>query len=61
MNADNLMMVMILGGITLCGAYFRAQYLDWRNRQTAEAERKNRVRLLYRDVGGDSKPGALSS
>jgi hypothetical protein len=47
MNEDNLMMVMILGGFALCGAYFRAQYRDWRNRRTAEAEQKSRVRLMY--------------
>jgi hypothetical protein len=49
MNTDNLMMVMILGGITLCGAHFRAQYMDWRNQQIAEVEKKIRVRLLYRN------------
>jgi hypothetical protein len=48
-NAYNLMMVMIFSGIALCGAYFRAQYRDWRSQQTAEVERKLRVRLLYRD------------
>jgi hypothetical protein len=47
MNEDNLMMVMILSGFALCGAYFRAQYRDWRNRQSAEAEQKRRVRLMY--------------
>jgi hypothetical protein len=47
MNEDNLMMVMILTGFVLCGAYFRAQYRDWRNRQTAEAEQRSRVPLIY--------------
>jgi len=49
MIVDNLMMLMILGGIALCGAYFRGQYMDWRNQQTAAVEKKIRVRLLYRD------------
>ena len=49
MNAGDLIMVMILGGIALCGAYFRGQFMDWRNQQTAEVEKKMRVRLLYRD------------
>ena len=49
MIVDNLMMLMILGGIALCGAYFRGQYTDWRNQQTAEVEKKIRGRLLYRD------------
>jgi hypothetical protein len=42
-------MVMIFSGIALCGAYFRAQHRDWRSQQTAEVERKLRIRLLYRD------------
>jgi hypothetical protein len=49
MNVDNLMMVLILVGIALCGAYFRSQYMDWRRQQTAEAEKKLQVRLLYQD------------
>ena len=47
MNEDNLMIVMILTGFALCGAYFRAQYRDWRSRQTTEAEQKSRVRPIY--------------
>jgi hypothetical protein len=49
MNASDLIMVMILGGFALCGAYFRAQYMDWRNQQTVEVGRTIRLRLLYRD------------
>jgi hypothetical protein len=49
MNIDNFMIVMILGGIALCGAYFRSLYMDWRSQQTAEAEKKIQVRLLYQD------------
>jgi hypothetical protein len=49
MNVDNLLMVMILVGIALCGAYFRGEYMDWRRQQTAESERKIQVRLLYKD------------
>jgi hypothetical protein len=48
-SAYNLMMAMIFSGIALCGAYFRSRYMDWCNQQTAEVERKLRVRLLYRD------------
>jgi hypothetical protein len=47
MNVDNLMMIMILSGVALCGAYFRAQYRDWRRQQTAAIEEKIRVHLLY--------------
>jgi hypothetical protein len=48
-TAYNLMMVMIFSGIALCGAYFRARYMEWRDQQTAEVEKQLRVRLLYRD------------
>jgi hypothetical protein len=48
-SANNLMIVMIFSGIALCGAYFRAQYMDWCDQQTAEIEKRLRVRLLYRD------------
>jgi hypothetical protein len=59
-SAYNLMMVMIFSGIALCGAYFRAQYMDWCNQQTAEVERKLRVRLLYRDeLSRPQKSGVL--
>jgi hypothetical protein len=47
MDVYDLMMVMISGGIALCSAYIRAQYVDWRNQQTAEVEKTIRVRLLY--------------
>jgi hypothetical protein len=47
MSEDDLMMAMILGGFALCGAYFRAQYRDWRHRRAAEAEQKGRARLMY--------------
>ena len=47
MDVDDLMMVMISGGIALCGAYIRAQYMDWRNQQSAEVEKTSRVRPLY--------------
>jgi hypothetical protein len=46
---DTFMMFIVISGFALCGAYFRAQYMDWRNEQTAEVERTIRVRLLWRD------------
>jgi hypothetical protein len=58
-SAYNLMMVVIFSGIALCGAYFRAQYRDWRNQQTAEVERKLRVRLLYRNESSRSQESVV--
>jgi hypothetical protein len=54
-SAYTLMMVMIFSGVALCGAHFLAQYTDWRNQQTAEVERKLRVRLLYRELSRPQK------
>ena len=46
-NADSFMMFIVFGGLALCGAYFRAQYIDWRRQQTADVKPKLRGRLLY--------------
>ena len=50
MNVDNLMMFMIWGGIALCGAYFRGQYMDWRNQQTTGVKQRIRQTLSVRDA-----------
>jgi hypothetical protein len=46
-NIDNFMLFIVMMGFALCGAYFRAQYKDWRRHQTLDAKEKGRVRLLY--------------
>jgi hypothetical protein len=46
-DACDLMMVMIFGGIALCGVLFRAQYRDWRQQTKAEREKRIRVRQLF--------------
>jgi hypothetical protein len=43
---DALMMFTIFSGFVFCGAYFRSQYLDWRQQQTSYVKEKLRVRLL---------------
>lgn len=57
MDADNFMMLIVFSGFALCGAHFRAQYIDWRRQQTADGKQKLRDRLLYqvdsaRPLGG---------
>jgi len=47
MNADSLMMTIILGGIALCGVYFRAQFMNWRKQHTAEKKNEIQGRLLH--------------
>ena len=40
MNFDNLLIAIIIGGIGLTGAYFRAEYLLWRRYKAAERQKK---------------------
>jgi hypothetical protein len=40
MNFDDLMIAIIIGGIGLTGAYFRAEYLLWRRYKAAERQKK---------------------
>jgi hypothetical protein len=56
-NADDFMMFIVLAGFALCGAYFRAQYMEWRQQKAAAVKNDVRVRLLYH--GGSARP-ALS-
>ena len=51
MSEDGLMMVMILGGFALCGAYFRAQYRDWRAVKPLKLNRKTAPVLPIRVDG----------
>jgi hypothetical protein len=46
-DADDFMLFIELTGFILCGAYFRAQYRDWRRQKTSDAKEKIQVRLLY--------------
>jgi hypothetical protein len=48
LSADTFMMITIFSGFALSAAYFRALFLDWRRRHTAEVKRKVEIRLLFR-------------
>jgi hypothetical protein len=48
---DNCMMLIVISGLVLCGAYFRSLYSDWRRQQTANIEENDRLRLLYQVHG----------
>jgi hypothetical protein len=52
--ADTFMMIMILNGFALSGAYFLAQLVDWRRRHAADAIKKAAILLLYQ--GKSSHP-----
>jgi hypothetical protein len=40
MNFDDLLFVIIIGGIGLTGAYFRAEYVLWRRYKGAERRKR---------------------
>jgi hypothetical protein len=46
-DVDICMMLLVLIGLVLWGAYIRAQFVDWRQQQTANSNKKARVRQLY--------------
>ena len=48
MTTDSLLIVIIFSGVALCGAYFRAQFVDLRKQRRAEIEEGTRTHLLYR-------------
>ena len=41
-NADSFLMCIVFSGLALCGAYFRSQYIDWRQKNAAQAEERYR-------------------
>lgn len=43
---DAFMMFTIINGFVFCAAYFRSQYLDWRQQQASYVKEKLRIRLL---------------
>jgi hypothetical protein len=43
MNLDDLLFVIIIGGIGLTGAYFRAEYVLWRRYKAAEQRKRATV------------------
>ncbi|HEY4969421.1 MAG TPA: hypothetical protein VII35_05910 [Steroidobacteraceae bacterium] len=43
MNFDDLLIAIIIGGIGLTGAYFRAEYLLWRRYKATERQKANPV------------------
>jgi hypothetical protein len=44
---DAFMMFTVFGGFACCAAFFRAQYMDWRQQRASDVKKTTRVRLLY--------------
>jgi hypothetical protein len=49
MSLDDVMFGMIVGGLVLCVAYFRAGYIAWREHRAAERRNETRMRKLHFD------------
>jgi hypothetical protein len=52
---DAFMMFTVFTGFAFCAAYFRAEYIDWRQYRISDVEKMIRVRLLY-EIGGPRAP-----
>jgi hypothetical protein len=49
MSLDDVLFAVIVGGVGLCAAYFRDEYIGWRKRSAAEMRKEMRMRELYID------------
>jgi high-affinity Fe2+/Pb2+ permease len=47
MNVSNCMMLIVVAGLVLCGAYWHAQLKDWHRQRTSDAKEALQIRLLY--------------
>jgi hypothetical protein len=59
MSLDDVLFVVIVGGMGLCAAYFRGEYIGWREHRAAEMRREASMRALHIDRyrnGEDADP-----
>ena len=49
MGLDDVLFGVIVGGVGLCAAYFRDEYIGWREHRTAEMRRETSPRELHID------------
>jgi hypothetical protein len=47
MSLDDVLFGMIIGGIGLCAAHFRGEYIRWREHRAAERRRETSMRELH--------------
>jgi hypothetical protein len=47
MSLDDVLFGMIIGGIGLCAAHFRSEYIRWREHRAAERRKETTMRELY--------------
>jgi hypothetical protein len=49
MSLDDVLFGVIVGGVGLCAAYFRDEYIGWREHRAAEMRKQTSMRELYID------------
>jgi len=49
MSLDNILFVVIVGGVGLCAAHFRDEYIAWREHRAAEMRKQTSMRHLHID------------
>jgi hypothetical protein len=47
MSLDDVLFGLIIGGVGLCAAHFRDEYLRWREQGAAERRKETSMRRLY--------------
>jgi hypothetical protein len=47
MSLDDVLFGVIVGGIGLCAAHFRDEYIRWRKHRTAERRKETSMRELH--------------
>jgi hypothetical protein len=49
MSLDDVLFGVIVGGVGLCAAYFRDEYIGWREHRAAEMRKETSMRELHID------------
>jgi hypothetical protein len=47
MSLDDVLFGVIVGGVGLCAAYFRDEYIGWRKHRAAEMRKQTSMRELH--------------
>jgi hypothetical protein len=48
-SLDDVLFGVIVGGVGLCAAYFREEYIGWREHKAAEVRKQTSMRALHID------------
>jgi len=49
LSLDDVLFGVIVGGVGLCAAYFRDEYIGWREHRAAEMRKQTSMRALHTD------------